>query len=300
MNEKKQNLLPSVDVFDRDLIAKIKEEKISPKPRWHFLLKNYVVWTIGGLALLIGAASVSVLTYLLKNNDWGVRQAVHKSWGEFLLLTLPYFWLLFLGLFILIIYYNVKHTKRGYRYPIWSIIVASILASVVLGEGLFLAGLGEKIDSVLGRHAPFYAEFMNPQLDFWSNPEEGRLVGLPIESLGDDRYLLVDRNQKEWKIIVASSTDNNFFKLASRAEDMPPLPVRLIGEQISDQEFEVKRVMPLEPGRAFFERPEHKMKPRKPSAVKSKALIECQEKKNGKPCVLPGEGTMRSQPLLIN
>jgi len=299
MSEEKKTMTPIADIFDQKLLSKIKEERISPKPRWHFLLKNYVIWIIGSLALLIGAGAVSVLTYLMTNNDLGIRHEINKTWGEVLLLTLPYFWLILLGLLVFVIYYNIKHTKRGYRYPLWSVLLASILASIILGEALFLFGVGEKIDGILGRRAPLYEFFINPQLDFWSRPEEGRLVGVPLQFFGDERFILVDRDQKEWEIIPASSTVERFLEKRPFAPEMmldenePLPPIRLIGKQISEQEFTAEIIIPLLPGRAFFDRPGHGPNP----SNGSRCLENKNNKKNNeRPCVLEGEGTMRSHP----
>lgn len=299
-----QKIKLSADIFDRKLLDKIKDEKISPRPRWHFLLKNYVVWVVGGLSLLIGAGAVSVLTYLITNNDWGVHRAIQKSWGEFFLLTLPYFWLIFLALFVFVIYCNIKHTKNGYRYPLWAVLLASILASIVLGEALFLAGVGEKIDRVMSRRAPLYERLMNPQLDFWSRPEEGRLVGVPVEFTKDGNFILIDRDQKAWEIIPASSTAARFLekmalveeiRLAEdmmREENMPLPPLRLLGEIISDESFSAVDVMPLLPGRAYFDRPGH--------GHGGGRGAQCPEKNNPGGCVVPNEGPMRSQPSFNN
>ncbi|MFA5753878.1 MAG: hypothetical protein WC905_00765 [Patescibacteria group bacterium] len=323
MSEEKNIPSDSVDIFDQKLLKKIKEEKIAPKPRWHFLLKNYVIWVVGGLALLVGAGAVSVLTYLMINNDLGIHRALGKTRGEFLLLTLPYFWLVFLGLFIFVIYYNIKHTKRGYRYPLWAVALVSVLASVILGEALFLLGIGEKIDSVLGRRAPFYERFMNPQLEFWSQPEEGRLVGMALQLSGDERFVLIDRDQKEWEVIPASSTVQEFlatmpFLDEATPADIPLPPLRLIGEQISENEFRAETIMSLMPGRAFFDRPGHG--PKRPTGLPGGPVPRClendeasndngdglgnrdindngkdKEKKNIFPCVVTDENPTRSR-----
>jgi len=218
--------------------------------------------------------------------------------GELLLLTLPYFWLIFLGLFVFVIYYNIKHTKRGYRYPIWLILLSSIIASIALGEVLFAFNIGEGIDRVLSRKAPLYERLINPQFDFWSNPEEGRLIGVPIGFSEDERFTLIDRDKKKWEIIPASSTVSKFLEKMPMIKDVideegaPLPPVRLIGEKISEQEFRVTKIMPLMPGKEFFDRPGHR-----PEAMRGP---RCLEKKNGRPCVLEGEGQMRSQPLPNN
>jgi len=38
--------------FNDNVLHKIKEEKISPKPRWQFLLKNILMWGLGVVSLI--------------------------------------------------------------------------------------------------------------------------------------------------------------------------------------------------------------------------------------------------------
>ncbi|MCX6794602.1 MAG: hypothetical protein NTY31_01190 [Candidatus Falkowbacteria bacterium] len=237
--------------FDQKLTEKIKEAKIAPKPRWHFLLKDYVVWVAGALALLIGAAAVSVMIYLLKNNGWELREETHKSVIEFFLLTLPYFWIIFLGIFVFILYYNLKHTKKGYRYPVWLIALAGVLSSIILGSIFFLFGLGQRIDNVLGQSAPLYEIVMNRQLSFWFNPEEGRLAGIIISEVDDGNFYLVDSAGDDWQVLGRNSGSD------SRSPDFLKAgePINLIGQILEDKKFRADIIRPLVPGRGFFTRP---------------------------------------------
>jgi hypothetical protein len=244
--------------FDQKLVAKIKEEKMAPRPRWHFLLKNYVIWATGLLSLLIGAAAVSVMIYLLKYNDWEIYDQTKHGFGEFILMTLPYFWLLFLALFVYILYYNFKHTKRGYRYPVWLIALLSVLASALLGLVFFLSGLGEQIDDVLGAQAPWYEKVLNQQIPFWFSPSEGRLTGIVIDRGVDNEFTIIDPAGALWQVDLAA---NN---LSAYKEVVVGVPVRIIGQSFLAQasstaantnHFSAKVVHAAHPGHGFFERP---------------------------------------------
>ena len=234
--------------FDEKLVAKIKQEKIAPKPRWHFLLKDYVIRITGTISLMIGAGAVSVMIYLFKYNGWEIQEKTNKSLWEFFLLTLPYFWIIFLGLFIFILYYNLKHTKSGYRYPLWFIIISSILASVILGSVFFLFGLGEKIDNILGEQAPFYNTVINRHLDFWFNPEEGRLTGIVSAENDDRNFEIIDPKGDTWQIIAGPQVlSTELIKLKE--------PVDLVGHVLDNSQFQADIIRPLRPGRGFLSRP---------------------------------------------
>jgi heme/copper-type cytochrome/quinol oxidase subunit 2 len=237
--------------FDQKLVEKIKEEGMAPKPRWHFLMKDYIIWALGTVSLLIGAAAVSVMIYLFKYSGWEVQPQTHKSLGEFVLLTLPYFWLIFLGLFVFTLYYNLKHTKRGYRYPVWVIIISSIGISIILGCLFFLAGLGEKVDDVLAERAPFYGQVINRHLGFWFSPEEGRLVGLVTARNDAASFNIQDPRGDDWLIFIEPNDFPADFLVIDR-------PVNLVGHVLNDNQFKADIVMPAAPGRKFFSRPEIK------------------------------------------
>lgn len=234
--------------FENKLLAKIKEQKICPKPRWQFFLKDSVVWFSGLISLLIGAAAISVMIYLFKFNDWEIYDQTKKSFLEFFILTLPYYWFVFLGIFILIISYNFKHTKRGYRYSGFLLVGASVILSVVLGGIFFVAGLGEKLDDVLGRKAPFYDQVINRHVDFWSHPAEGRLSGLVIDRLDNDSFVLIDRSRVQW---LVSTEDSEKY---SNVAIIVGQPIRLLGEQIDKNIFHADKILPMNAGRDFFHR----------------------------------------------
>jgi len=237
--------------FEQKLVDKIQADNLSPKPRWHFLLKNYVIWVAGLLALLTGALAVSVIIYLLRYNGWEMQEGTHKSLIEFFLLTLPYFWIVFSGIFIFILYYNLKHTKKGYRYPAYLIVLVVILASIILGGAFYSLGIGQKIDNILGERAPFYGQVFNRQITFWFNPDEGRLVGIISSEVEADNFDLVDPSGNVWKILGRRDELNHlppdFLRLGE--------PVNIIGSVVAESQFKADVIRLLVPGRGFFSRP---------------------------------------------
>jgi hypothetical protein len=65
--------------FGPKLLEKIKEEKIAPKPRWTFLLKESVVWGAGSLALIVGGLVTAVVIYFFRDNSLNVYQRMDGS-----------------------------------------------------------------------------------------------------------------------------------------------------------------------------------------------------------------------------
>lgn len=231
--------------LEKKILDKIKKESLAPTPRWHFLLKEWLVWLLGGLSLLVGAAAVSVMLYLSKNNDWMIYEQVGRSFASWFLLSLPYFWLIFLAIFVIILFYNLKHTKQGYRYPLVLIATAAVFASILLGSIFSIFGLGEKIDSVLGRQAPFYDHLFNPHIEVWSHPEEGLLAGLVVSRPNSAQFTLVDRDKGEWNVVY-SEKDEALVIIGQ--------PLRAIGRMNGQGNFSADKIMPMRPGKEFFRR----------------------------------------------
>jgi len=257
------------DLGDK-IVKTIKETHLKPKPRWHFLLKNKFIWTLGLFSLLVGAAAISVILYLLNNNNLALHESVGESFFAWLLLFLPYFWLIFLALFIWLLYYNIKHTSRGYRYHPFLIVVGAIFISIFLGSIFFTLGLGKKIDSVLGERAPLYDVMFNPQIEMWSRPHHGRLSGLIISRQSNIHFIISDRNQNEWQIVHNGQGDN--FVISGQV-------VRLMGRISGDREFKADRIMPMHPGRDFFLRLKPEM--RQPLRLNMmRGVIDCSPHSN--------------------
>lgn len=241
--------------FNDKLLAKIKEENLTPKPRWQFLLKGYVLYVAGGLALIVGSLAVAVMIYLFKFNDWSIYSETRKSFAEFFLLTLPYFWLVFLGLFVFIVYYNFKHSPRGYKYPTTLLVVISIASSLLFGGVFYTLGMGEEVDSVLGQRAPLYDRVFNPNVHFWSQPEEGRLAGLVIEQEDSGHYRLLDRYQEEWSVKMTSP------ETYLEAAEVVGQPVHLLGTEVAPQVFEAEKIFPAPAGKKFWGRQDKGLPP---------------------------------------
>jgi hypothetical protein len=237
--------------FNLKILEKIKSSHIKPKARWQFLLKNYLTWATSAVALIMSAASFSAMIYLLRFSDLALKNEIKKSSLEILLLTLPYFWIVFLIIFIFLIYYNIKKTKSGYRYPIWLVSLIALSTSIFLGSIFSVLGWGAKLDEKLSKNAPFYSEMINPHLEFWSNPSQGRLLGLVISPLSEDKsFQLLDKDQNVWSVqlqTVVGGGNHEFLINTGQS-------IRLLGKQAASEEFIAIRIMPLGSGRHFFER----------------------------------------------
>jgi hypothetical protein len=236
----------------QSILEKIKEEKLAPKARWKFLFKDYTIWGFGFLSLLIGSFSVAVILYMLSFNDWGIHKELEQSLLSYIIISLPYFWLVFLGLFILVVYYNFKNTKHGYRYSLPLIIGVSVLTSVLLGGFFFTIGMGEAIDDVLSRQTPFYENIINHRVGMWRSPNDGRIAGMVVDMVGDKLLVIFAMDQNTWQVDISNAR--------TMTAEQPSIgkPIKAIGEVIGEYEFKARVITLVGPGKEFFKRENYK------------------------------------------
>lgn len=183
-----------------EILSKIKEKKIEPKSRWRFLLKDYMVWVFFGSAILVGAMAFSVIIFLLNDNDWDIYEHLDKSFASYLLLSLPYLWIIILSLFSFLAYFNYRNTRNGYRVNPVAIVLVSVLLSVVLGGVSFGAGFGRVIDSTFSENIPYYENMIMYRQAVWNNPEKGLLSGTITEIEDNDNFYIEDNEEEDWEI----------------------------------------------------------------------------------------------------
>jgi len=224
--------------ISQEILEKIQNKEIQPKPKWHFLLKDYVVWTFGFISLFIGSLSFSAILYMLVNNDWDVYDRISGSWLGFMLTTLPYFWLIFLLIFILAAYYNFRHTKGGYRFEIRNLVIGSIIFSMLFGAFLFKIGVGQAIDNMLANNQNFYKHFINRRAHVWTQTENGLLAGVLLEAQDEHTMIIRDMEGFLWQVDVSELKSPPITLVIGQ-------PIRILGEDLGGGIFEAEAILPM-------------------------------------------------------
>jgi hypothetical protein len=220
------------------IFATLQEKKIKPKAKWKFLLKDYLLWGLFGLTILIGALAVSVIIFLLLDNDWQAHQYLNKSFLAYFFLSLPYIWFFILIILTGLAYFNYIHTKHGYRYNPWLIVGGSIVLSLLIGGLLFSIKLGDKIDQVLYSQLPIYKKMVVHKMDVWNQPEKGLLAGRIIKIDSKDDFIIRDFNNREWQII------GNHIEIKERVNFQVGGTIKIFGELKTSSIFQAKEIRP--------------------------------------------------------
>ena len=95
----------------KDILKEIEKDKIEPKAKWIFVLKNILAWSLGIFSLIISSMSVSVIIQIINNNDYSFFRMIHPSPMGLIIRSLPYFWIIGMIIFIIIFRYTLKQTK---------------------------------------------------------------------------------------------------------------------------------------------------------------------------------------------
>jgi hypothetical protein len=195
LNEKKK------DHLAERVLGRIQSEHLTPRPRWEFLLKNYVFWGLGALAVIFGSLAFSATLFEIQNVDWRLSPATHADLFSFFLATAPFIWVFVLALFTLFGYLYVRRTTHGYRYPLTMIMLGVVFLSLLFGTVLYAAGLGGQVEESLGDHPPFYRPILVEERSWWVAPEKG-LLGGEVENVAPDAttFVLHDFSGKNWNI----------------------------------------------------------------------------------------------------
>jgi hypothetical protein len=230
-----------MDNLGDKVLRKIKEECICPKPRWQFLLKDYFIWFLFLIALLLGALAFCVALYVLTTNDWDLYQYLHTSFVGHILISIPYIWIIFLAIFVLIAHYNFKHTKSGYRRETYFVVGLSVVGSLFFGAFLHTLGTGEKIEEFVEASVPMYEKIAccGARKDIWDQPARGLLAGKIVTVMDERNFELRDFSGFDWQV----QEDDDTLEY-DPLQMQPGEDVKIIGEKKMDFVFWAREIRP--------------------------------------------------------
>jgi hypothetical protein len=219
------------------VLEKINERNVRVVPRWRFAVIEYGTWFFWICSVLIGAISFAMILFFLTHAGFAFYEATHDTPLDLLMDILPVLWISVFALMAIWAHVNLRHTKRGYRYPVWQVLTSSIIFSFLGGLVLHIIGIGFLVDHFVAERLPMFPALERIEGQIWQNPGEGRMVGMFVsEGTNADTNSIVfeDIEGTEWHIytdelappdllvlksgetvrmigIVSSSTGNMFY-----------------------------------------------------------------------------------------
>lgn len=217
--------------ISEEVLKDIEKKQITPKPKWLFLLKNYVIWAFFPVFVALSSLAVSTILFIVTTHDWDVYDYLGRTFLEYVFISIPYFWLIIFSLLISAAYYSFAHTKYGYRQTLFRIFLGSMVFGLILGAALFLLGVDSEIHEALSKKVPFYNNLIYYKEDVWDKPEKGLLAGEVTDLKNKNDFLLRDFEGHAWKI----SGDNIIW--ADNVIPQKGAEIKIIGQWQGDSLF---------------------------------------------------------------
>ncbi len=227
--------------FSDKVLETIKQKDIKPRPKWYFLARDFTLWFLVILTTFLGGLAFSLILLFLRFQQLGLNYPRPLGKLDWLLASIPYAWLIVFFLLISVIYFNLKHFRKSYKYPAYVLIIASLLGSVIIGFITVGFDGHRQMNEEFSRRLPFYGPVFDARLNSWDHPNNGALSGR-VESLGAGGFILNDLHGHKWQIIF--NQQDNFSK---KTQEIKINQRVIINGQIVDQGiFLAEEVLPWE------------------------------------------------------
>ena len=164
------------------LFQRIETEQVAPRSKLFFLGRECAVWLFWMISVVMGALAISVTEFVVSHQQYALYQATHDNFFTFVVDVLPYLWILTFAVMAVVAVYDLRHTKYGYRYPVWVILASSVVMSFAGGSAMQYFGFGYELDEHLGRYLSLYTSQGKLEQQMWQAPAEGRLIGRQVYS----------------------------------------------------------------------------------------------------------------------
>jgi hypothetical protein len=160
------------------------------------------------ISLILGSLAVGATLFLFIDYHRHGLFAVPRDMTDFLLMT-PFIWIIVFVLFIAVARISIKHTKKGYRYSLRTIVSVSIILSLIFGFILNFAGIGKTTNEFFNK-IPIYNFATHNSRNIWDRPVAGRLAGVILSVQGKNNFSIRDFNGHIWQVRFSTSKNDSF------------------------------------------------------------------------------------------
>jgi hypothetical protein len=214
---------------------------VKPTPKWVFLLKRSSIWGLFALSVLIGSIALGLILFQLEDADYASFHQMGRGPFEFILLALPYFWVLLMGGFVTLAFYNFRHTEGGYKYGVFGIVGLSLVSSLLLGSAFHASGLTEKIDRLLNA-IPNYEHLNFGKRMMWHRPDQGFISGTILAIEDNKALVLQDFGDKTWNVSTGKA------RISPRVTLEVGERIKALGKPLDPDHFDAHFISPWRRG----------------------------------------------------
>jgi tryptophan-rich sensory protein len=151
--------------LSENIVAELEARHAVPKPTWHFRAVRSAFWLLAISSTLIGGVAFAVASFVFLDNDGLSVAVLEKSSIYDIAQTIPFFWLILLGLFTASAYHGFRHTRKGYRFATIRVVLVVMATSVVLGMLLNTVDFGQHVHRYLLLHTGYYDALIHSRED---------------------------------------------------------------------------------------------------------------------------------------
>ncbi len=224
--------------ISREVLKKIKEERVTPVPRWHFVFRRSFLVFLFVISIVVGGLGSSVVIFQVAHADWDLYQHLRHSLFEFSILVIPYFWLVFMVGFAFFAAFFFRRTGKGYRYRTSILVLLSVIVSLALGFALDRGGFSARFETIFQAHVPFYQRMQQYRRRICVCPEHGLISGEIVGIPKDGEMRLRDFKGNTWRVMTGGATWRGRRKAAQG------LFVKVIGKKTGKGRFQAREIRP--------------------------------------------------------
>lgn len=221
------DLISKIDLKSQ-ILTKIESDAVNPRPRLFYRSCQAGLWFLWLITAVVGSVAVAVTLSIVSYKNFALYEVTHPTFIDFAMDYLPLLWIVvFISMLVLAVY-NLRHTKTGYRYPLWQILSSSLAISVLGGFSLHILGMGFALDKQFGALTDHYQSQERLEQRMWQQPKQGRLVGI----LSEEEIILPmpfvnfrDSESKSWQMDITELNEVDITNLNSKKM------VRVLGVQ---------------------------------------------------------------------
>jgi hypothetical protein len=213
------------------VMSRIECGEVCQRSKVFFRTRECAVWALWAVSVIVGALAVSVTLFVLTHSQYALYEATHDNFLTFMAEVLPLVWIIVFAAMAGLGVYELRRTKRGYKYPLWQIFASSVVLSLAGGAALQFFGLGYATDHMLGIHMNMYNSQEKIEKRMWQNPHRGRLVGQAEEAFVPPAtgVRFKDLEGKVWQASVQDLSKDELELLSGMQ------PVRMFGIVMDEQ-----------------------------------------------------------------
>lgn len=214
-------------------LEKIKNEKISNKPKWIFKLQDIALFLSFLFFIIIAIFSFTLILNTILNLEIDFYFKDGFNFVEYLLNSLPFTTLLISLVSLFIAYKELKSTERYYRINDLLIFGLLFFFTIITGIVLIFLGFGKITDDFFKFNLNTSIIDQTPNR-FWNNPEIGFIFGKIVENRSKDFLIIEDTSGFLWKVILPDLIDLSNIKIGEI--------VRIYGVKNGDNEFFLREI----------------------------------------------------------